>query len=194
MPGGAVFVYGTLMADEVVRLLLKRVPPSKPATLAGHRRHAVKGQVFPAIVPAPAPASVRGKVLLQLTPRELEILDGGGRRGNGGRRNGAPGWGRRGAQRGPPHARRRPCAARRGCRPASQTGGGPLCSCGPLNLAMPAPHPSPQTVYEAEEYYRASVSPQLDDGTSVDADVYIWKDAYRWGSGGWVGDLVGVRG
>ncbi|GBF88869.1 hypothetical protein Rsub_01368 [Raphidocelis subcapitata] len=121
MQGGQVFVYGTLMADEVVGLLLKRVPPSKPATLAGHRRHAVKGQVFPAIVPADAGSSVRGKVLLQLSPRELEILD----------------------------------------------------------------------VYEAEEYYRARVQPSLDDGTRVDADVYVWKDQYRhllggdWSYEGW---------
>jgi hypothetical protein len=34
-------------------------------------------------------------------------------------------------------------------------------------------------VYEAEEYYRAAVQPTLDDGSSVDADVYIWKDQYR---------------
>lgn len=43
--GGTVFVYGTLMADEVLKLLLKRVPPSRPATLAGHERHAIRGQV-----------------------------------------------------------------------------------------------------------------------------------------------------
>ncbi|KAI8467059.1 MAG: hypothetical protein J3K34DRAFT_524060 [Monoraphidium minutum] len=109
MQGGQVFVYGTLMADEVLRLLLKRVPPSKPATLAGHRRHAIKGQVFPAIVPAEADASVRGKVLLQLSDKELNILD----------------------------------------------------------------------VYESEEYYRTRVAPVLDDGEKVDADVYIWRDAYR---------------
>jgi hypothetical protein len=34
-------------------------------------------------------------------------------------------------------------------------------------------------VYESEEYYRASVQPQLDDGSSITADVYIWKDEYR---------------
>lgn len=34
-------------------------------------------------------------------------------------------------------------------------------------------------MYEAEEYYRAQVQPQLEDGTSVEADVYIWKDDYR---------------
>lgn len=62
MQGGQIFVYGTLMADEVVKLLLKRVPPSKPALLKGHRRHSIKGQVFPAIVPAGPDDSVRGKV------------------------------------------------------------------------------------------------------------------------------------
>ncbi|KIY99608.1 AIG2-like protein [Monoraphidium neglectum] len=109
MQGGQIFVYGTLMADEVLKLLLKRVPPSKPATLAGHRRYAIRGQVFPAIVPAEPEASVRGKVLLQLTNKELEILD----------------------------------------------------------------------VYESEEYFRAKVAPAFDDGTTVDADVYIWRDTYR---------------
>lgn len=34
-------------------------------------------------------------------------------------------------------------------------------------------------MYESEEYYRANVQPQLDDGSSIPADVYIWKDQYR---------------
>lgn len=37
----------------------------------------------------------------------------------------------------------------------------------------------PAAVYEAEEYYRASVEPQLEDGSSIAADVYVWKDQYR---------------
>ncbi|GLC34994.1 hypothetical protein PLESTM_000262800 [Pleodorina starrii] len=74
MPGNA-FVYGTLMADEVVRVLIKRVPPSKPAALKGYTRYKVKGQVFPAIVPSTAEAKVEGKVLLDLSDKELEILD-----------------------------------------------------------------------------------------------------------------------
>jgi gamma-glutamylcyclotransferase (GGCT)/AIG2-like uncharacterized protein YtfP len=60
--GGTAFVYGTLMADEVLRLLISRVPPSAPATLPGYARHRVKGQVFPAIVPATPQDTVRGKV------------------------------------------------------------------------------------------------------------------------------------
>lgn len=73
---GRAFVYGTLMADEVLRLLLRRVPPSRAAAVQGLRRCRVRGQVFPAVVTTAAPgASVRGRVLLGLSPREVEILD-----------------------------------------------------------------------------------------------------------------------
>jgi len=76
-PTGRAFVYGTLMAEEVLRLLLRRVPPSRAATVASLRRCRVRGQVFPAVVPAApgAGAGVRGRVLLGLTPREVDILD-----------------------------------------------------------------------------------------------------------------------
>ncbi|EFJ46914.1 hypothetical protein VOLCADRAFT_105355 [Volvox carteri f. nagariensis] len=74
MPGNA-FVYGTLMADEVVKVLIKRVPTSKPAALKGYTRYKVKGQVFPAIVPSTAESKVEGKVLLDLSDKELEVLD-----------------------------------------------------------------------------------------------------------------------
>lgn len=59
---GTAFVYGTLLADEVLKLLIRRVPPSKPATLSGFSRHRVKGQVFPAIIPATPQDKVQGKV------------------------------------------------------------------------------------------------------------------------------------
>lgn len=99
-------MYGTLMAEEVLKLLIRRVPPSKPATLSGYSRHRVKGQVFPAIIPATYQDRVTGKVgaqgqqhrvqtlaasesgqptlptwpqvLMELTPSELHILDGKG--------------------------------------------------------------------------------------------------------------------
>lgn len=73
--GGRAFVYGTLMADEVLRLLLRRVPLSRAAAVQGLKRCRVRGQVFPAVVAAPPEASVRGRVLLGLSPREVEILD-----------------------------------------------------------------------------------------------------------------------
>lgn len=63
MPGKTAFVYGTLMAPEVVQALIKRVPPMRPATLKGYTRHSVKGVVFPAIIPDSAEkAAVHGKV------------------------------------------------------------------------------------------------------------------------------------
>lgn len=59
---GSMFVYGTLMADEVLRLLLKRVPDTKPATISGYTRYRVKKQVYPAIAPSTADSRVTGKV------------------------------------------------------------------------------------------------------------------------------------
>lgn len=108
MPGNA-FVYGTLMADEVLKLLIQRVPVSRPAHVTGFTRYKVKGQVFPAIIPSEKTAKVNGKVLLDLSDKELHVLD----------------------------------------------------------------------VYESEEYYRDTVQPELEDGSIVKADVYVWKDKYR---------------
>jgi gamma-glutamylcyclotransferase (GGCT)/AIG2-like uncharacterized protein YtfP len=56
-----VFVYGTLMADQVAKGLLGRVPASKPASLQGYARFRVKGAAFPAIVAHPQ-EMVKGKV------------------------------------------------------------------------------------------------------------------------------------
>jgi hypothetical protein len=60
--GGNAFVYGTLMAPEVLKALINRVPPMKPAVIKGFRRYRVKGQVFPAIVPDLADSQVDGQV------------------------------------------------------------------------------------------------------------------------------------
>ncbi|XP_019228358.1 PREDICTED: AIG2-like protein D isoform X2 [Nicotiana attenuata] len=46
-----VFVYGSLLADDVVHALLKRVPPSNPAILHNYHRFSIKGRVYPAILP-----------------------------------------------------------------------------------------------------------------------------------------------
>ncbi|KAG2655945.1 AIG2-like protein D [Panicum virgatum] len=70
----SVFVYGTLMAEEVVRVLLGRAPPSSPALLPGHRRFSLRGRVYPAILPVPDHA-VSGKVFRGLTDRELHVFD-----------------------------------------------------------------------------------------------------------------------
>ncbi|KAI3967889.1 hypothetical protein MKX01_027072, partial [Papaver californicum] len=47
----SVFVYGSLLADDVVRVLLNRVPRNSPAILDNFKRFSVKGCVYPAILP-----------------------------------------------------------------------------------------------------------------------------------------------
>uniref|UniRef100_A0A1J3CRT4 Putative gamma-glutamylcyclotransferase n=1 Tax=Noccaea caerulescens TaxID=107243 RepID=A0A1J3CRT4_NOCCA len=70
----SVFVYGSLMADDVVRLLFKRVPQTASAILPDFHRFSIKGRVYPAILPAEAD-KVSGKVLFGITDDELYILD-----------------------------------------------------------------------------------------------------------------------
>ncbi|KAF9615685.1 hypothetical protein IFM89_026067 [Coptis chinensis] len=69
-----VFVYGSLLADEVVSVILKRVPHSSPAILDGYRRFSVEGRVYPAITPV-EDKKVNGKVLFGITDPELDLLD-----------------------------------------------------------------------------------------------------------------------
>ncbi|KAK2446173.1 AIG2 (avirulence induced gene) family protein [Trifolium repens] len=69
-----VFVYGSLLADEVVRALLNRVPPSSPATLSDYHRFKIKDRVYPAILPVQS-KKVTGRVLLGISGVELDILD-----------------------------------------------------------------------------------------------------------------------
>ncbi|KAI3692327.1 hypothetical protein L6452_32141 [Arctium lappa] len=72
--GYNVFVYGSLLADDVVRVLLHRVPQNSPSTLHGYHRFSVKGRVYPAILPVEN-KKVTGRVLLGITAPELDILD-----------------------------------------------------------------------------------------------------------------------
>ncbi|CAH9053783.1 unnamed protein product [Cuscuta epithymum] len=69
-----VFVYNSLQEDDVVRVLLNRVPPSSPATLHHYQRFNIKGRVYPAILPAER-SKVNGSLLWGITLPELEILD-----------------------------------------------------------------------------------------------------------------------
>ncbi|KAI3828555.1 hypothetical protein L1987_02656 [Smallanthus sonchifolius] len=70
----SVFVYGSLLADDVVRALLRRIPQNSPATLHGYHRFSVKGRVYPAILPVEN-KKITGRVLLGITAPELDILD-----------------------------------------------------------------------------------------------------------------------
>uniref|UniRef100_A0A0A9VPL8 Putative gamma-glutamylcyclotransferase n=1 Tax=Arundo donax TaxID=35708 RepID=A0A0A9VPL8_ARUDO len=74
--GGAhsVFVYGSLMAEEVVRAVLKRVPPAAPALLPNHHRFNIKDRIYPAILPVES-KKVAGMVIMGVTDEELEVLD-----------------------------------------------------------------------------------------------------------------------
>ncbi|CAL1385300.1 unnamed protein product [Linum trigynum] len=74
MDAHMVFVYGSLMADEVLHVLLNRVPQSSSAILNNHHRCSIKGRVYPAIIPVEN-KSVEGRVLYEVTQPELEILD-----------------------------------------------------------------------------------------------------------------------
>ncbi|XP_062224097.1 AIG2-like protein D [Phragmites australis] len=69
-----VFVYGTLMAEEVVRVLLGRAPPSSPALLPDHQRFSIKGRVYPTILPVNS-HEANGKVFRGVTDRELNVFD-----------------------------------------------------------------------------------------------------------------------
>ena len=69
-----VFVCGSLLADDVVRVLLNRIPPSSTALLNGFHRFSIKGRVYPTILHIQNDRVI-GKVLLGITDPELHILD-----------------------------------------------------------------------------------------------------------------------
>lgn len=55
-------VYGTLLSEEILKILLHRVPDMSLATVKGFRRHRIQGRVYPAIIPAEGGAEVQGMV------------------------------------------------------------------------------------------------------------------------------------
>jgi gamma-glutamylcyclotransferase (GGCT)/AIG2-like uncharacterized protein YtfP len=69
------FVYGSLLAEEVLQLLFGRVPTSSNAVLRGFLRHSITGKQYPIIIPTIPTDSVRGKVLHGITADETRILD-----------------------------------------------------------------------------------------------------------------------
>ena len=71
---GSCFVYGSLMAPEVVQALLGRVPQQKPAVLRNYRRHSLEGHTYPGAVPAEG-MCIHGAVLLGLHESEEASLD-----------------------------------------------------------------------------------------------------------------------
>ena len=68
------FVYGTLLNDEILEQLLSFVPEKTNATLFGYKRVQVKEEVYPGIFPH-ANSSVVGLLLGGLSHQHLTILD-----------------------------------------------------------------------------------------------------------------------
>jgi gamma-glutamylcyclotransferase (GGCT)/AIG2-like uncharacterized protein YtfP len=72
----SLFVYGTLMSPQVLRVLIGRLPEMiDPATLKGYRRYPVKDQSYPGMVSGSAEDYVTGIILHELTESDLQVLD-----------------------------------------------------------------------------------------------------------------------
>ncbi len=69
-----IFVYGTLLNDEVLGILLDQPLSKVGARLPGYRRVRVSGQMFPAIRPD-GESSVEGALLTGLDQRAIALLD-----------------------------------------------------------------------------------------------------------------------
>lgn len=68
------FTYGTLMYPAVWQQVVRRQHPSQAGMLAGFRRFAVRGEVYPVIRPDFS-ARVAGRVYRGLTEADLARLD-----------------------------------------------------------------------------------------------------------------------
>lgn len=73
----SVFVYGTLMSPEVLRILIGRIPKMVvPAVARGHVRHPVLQHVFPGMISSQQQQQqTEGVVLVDLTVTEMQVLD-----------------------------------------------------------------------------------------------------------------------
>jgi gamma-glutamylcyclotransferase (GGCT)/AIG2-like uncharacterized protein YtfP len=72
----SLFVYGTLMAPEVVKTLIGRVPPSMPAILKGYIRHPVIVHVFPGLIKCRDDnVCTEGLMYHELDYKEMRVLD-----------------------------------------------------------------------------------------------------------------------
>jgi gamma-glutamylcyclotransferase (GGCT)/AIG2-like uncharacterized protein YtfP len=73
----SLFVYGTLMAPEVIQLLIGRAPPGRSARLLGNYvRHPVHRHVFPGLIRAAIDEpTVKGILYSDLTGSEMKRLD-----------------------------------------------------------------------------------------------------------------------
>ncbi len=70
----ALFVYGTLLAPEIIHAVIGRVPKSQPCTLSGYARFTVRQQVYPGIIER-AGGLVDGALYRGIRAEEWQQLD-----------------------------------------------------------------------------------------------------------------------
>ena len=70
----ALFVYGTLLFPEIMRRVVGRVLPSRPATLEGYARRGLKGERYPGVFPSLG-EEVEGRLCLGVDGATLQRLD-----------------------------------------------------------------------------------------------------------------------
>lgn len=68
------FVYGTLLVDDIISLLIGRVPVQEEAVLEDFCCYYVQGATFPGITPFEG-GQVNGQLLMDLSLEELSRLD-----------------------------------------------------------------------------------------------------------------------
>ena len=68
------FVYGTLLFDEVLEPLLGRLPASRPAQLEDHQARRLPGVPWPGLIEHPG-GIVAGRLLVDLEDDEVMLLD-----------------------------------------------------------------------------------------------------------------------
>ncbi|MEM6885351.1 MAG: gamma-glutamylcyclotransferase family protein [Verrucomicrobiota bacterium] len=68
------FVYGSLLSDDVVELVIGRVAQSEVAVLSDFACYYVAGVTFPGIIHQ-AGAKTEGRLLLELQEHEIQALD-----------------------------------------------------------------------------------------------------------------------
>jgi gamma-glutamylcyclotransferase (GGCT)/AIG2-like uncharacterized protein YtfP len=69
-----IFVYGTLLNDEVLENILGHIPTKCSAQLHGYKRVKVLGEKYPAILPDEN-SKVDGVILIELSATDLKYLD-----------------------------------------------------------------------------------------------------------------------
>lgn len=163
-----VFVYGTLQFPEVLHALIGRVPRSAQGTIRGHQRYAIRGQVFPGTIPVAHDSQVSMHLqfpvptLLYVFSSYCQVsLDTVYPSNN-------------------PRARLhchfllelQHLRAHHAAAVCPQVEGLVLFELTPEEMFT-------FDEFEGEEYYKAQVQPQLADGSSVEAEVYLWQEKLR---------------